>query len=244
MRGRRQVLALILFVGGVLLLGPAVSAGEPPRGGWPWQRRPAIHGYDDRPPTTAPPAEVKRAPVKYTITITVYPQMAQAAPEMQNIAVVMAYLPEHALVWFDGEPTQQSGVLREYQTPPLRPAKKYTYQVRLLWFEDGHWVKETKDVPVMAGQMTCLYLAKPAAIAAALARLPAEDRKRAEQQRFCAVQPDNPLGALGPPVKVTIKGQPVFLCCKDCAEQARKDPDKTLASLKELKAKNARTPAK
>jgi uncharacterized protein (TIGR03000 family) len=239
MRGRRQGLTLVLFMAAMLPLAPAVSAGEPPRGGWPWERRPAIHGYDDRPPTTAAPAEVKRAPVKYTITITVYPQMAQAPPEKQNIAVVMAYVPEHARVWFDGEPTQQTGVLREYQTPPLRPGKKYTYQVRLVWFEDGHWVKETKEVPVRAGQMACLYLTKPAAIAAALAKLPAEDRKRAEQQRFCAVQPDNPLGALGPPVKVTIKGQPVFLCCKDCAEQARKDPDKTLARLEELKKKKA-----
>jgi uncharacterized protein (TIGR03000 family) len=218
----------------MLPLAPAVSAGEPPQGGWPWQRRPTIHGYDDRPPTTAPPAEVKRAPAKYTLTITVYPQMAQAASDEQNTGVVMAYLPEHTQVWFDGKPTQQSGVLREYQTPPLRPGKKYSYEVRLLWFEDGHWVKETRKVPVRAGQMTCVYLTKPAAIVAALAKLPAEDRKLAERQRYCPVQTDNPLGAMGPPVKVTIQGQPVFLCCKDCVEQARKDPDKTLASLKEL----------
>jgi len=49
---------------------------------------------------------------------------------------------------------------------------------------------------------------------------------------------------MGAPTKVTIRGQPVFLCCADCAEKARENPDKTLAKVKELKAKGARTPPK
>jgi hypothetical protein len=79
---------------------------------------------------------------------------------------------------------------------------------------------------------------------AALAQLPAEDRKLAEAQKFCAVQTDNLLGSMGPPVKVTVKGRAVFLCCKGCRTKALADPDRTLARLEELKKRAAGTPSK
>lgn len=245
MRRWRAVQCLILVVVGLLpVTHTAAGSSEPPPGGWPWQRRPKIYGYDEHPPATPPPAKVTRPPARYTIIITVSPQMTEVPREKADIATVMAYVPENALIWFDGEPTRQRGVLREYESPPLQAGKKYTYHVRIVWFEDGNWVNESKEVPVSVGEMTCLYLSKPSAIAAALAELSPEDRKHAEEQRVCVVQPQTPLGAMGPPIKMTLKGQTVFLCCEDCAEKARKDPDKTLAKLKELKAKNAGTPRK
>jgi hypothetical protein len=33
---------------------------------------------------------------------------------------------------------------------------------------------------------------------------------------------------MGPPVKVTVKGKDVYLCCEGCREAALKNPDKTL----------------
>ena len=78
-----------------------------------------------------------------------------------------------------------------------------------------------------------------AEIRAELAKLPPEDRKLAEQQRWCVIEDDNRLGEMGPPIKLMIKGQPVFICCKGCRKQAEADPDKTLAKVKELKAKAA-----
>jgi hypothetical protein len=33
---------------------------------------------------------------------------------------------------------------------------------------------------------------------------------------------------MGVPVKVILKGQPVFLCCPGCTEQAQQEPDKIL----------------
>ena len=242
MRGWRAALALIAAVAGVLPAIPASAGTSEPPGGWPWARRPKIHGYDEHPPATPPPPKVTRPPARYTITVTVSPQMADA--QKTNLATVMAYVPENARVWFNGEPTNQRGVLREYESTPLQAGKKYTYDVRMVWFEDGHWVHETKELPVSAGEMTCLYLSKPSAITAALAELSPEDHKLAVEQRVCVVQPQTPLGAMGPPIKMTLKGQPVFLCCEDCAEKARKDPDKTLAKLQKLKAESARTPLK
>lgn len=78
---------------------------------------------------------------------------------------------------------------------------------------------------------------KEAEIKASLAKLGPEDQKRAEEQRFCAIEDENRLGSMGMPVKVVVKDQPVFLCCKSCQKKALADPDKTLAKAQELKAR-------
>jgi len=83
-----------------------------------------------------------------------------------------------------------------------------------------------------------------AEIQANLAKLSPEDRKLAEAQKYCAIEDENRLGAMGPPVKILVKDQPVFLCCKGCTKQAQKDPDKTLAKVAELKTKAAKDTTK
>ncbi len=74
------------------------------------------------------------------------------------------------------------------------------------------------------------------AIQESLAKLSPEDRALAEQQKNCVIT-DEPLGEMGVPVKIMVKDQPVFLCCKSCEKKALADPDKTLAKVAELKAK-------
>jgi YHS domain-containing protein len=64
-----------------------------------------------------------------------------------------------------------------------------------------------------------------------LAQLSVEDRVLAEKQKVCPVSGE-PLGAMAKPVKITVKGKTVFLCCSGCEEAVRKDPDKYLAKLK------------
>jgi len=87
--------------------------------------------------------------------------------------------------------------------------------------------------------------AEEAEIQANLAKLDAADRKLAEAQRFCAVESDNRLGGeMGTPVKIMVKGEPVFLCCGSCKKTALADPEKTLTRVKELKAKAAQTAVK
>ena len=81
-------------------------------------------------------------------------------------------------------------------------------------------------------------------VQAALAKLDAADRKLAEAQRFCAVDNEERLGAMGTPFKLMVSGQPVFLCCKGCSKDALANPEKTLARVKELKEKTAKTAAK
>lgn len=77
---------------------------------------------------------------------------------------------------------------------------------------------------------------KEAKIQAALDQLDPEDRKLAEEQKYCAVQTEKRLGVMGKPIKVMVKDQPVFLCCKGCTKTAQEDPEKTLATVKQLKA--------
>jgi uncharacterized protein (TIGR03000 family) len=241
-RGRGAAIVLAVVAG--LLPASAAWAGSSEQWplNWPWMKRPSFYGYDEKPPAAPPPAQVTRPPMKYTLTITVAPQMNEGMQANPNIAVVMAHVPENASLFIDDKPTRSQGVLREYESPPLQPGKKYVYHIRLDWFEDGQWVSETKEVPVTPGEMSCVYLTKPSAMAMALAELTPQDRILAEKQRFCPIMPETPLGAMGPPTKVIIKGQPVFLCCPDCVAKARKHPDQTLAEVKELLAKNAETP--
>jgi hypothetical protein len=84
--------------------------------------------------------------------------------------------------------------------------------------------------------------ADEAEIAANLAKLGPEERKLAEDQKFCAVLNDSRLGSMGVPVKVVLKDEPVFLCCKGCVKKAQSNPDQTLARAKELRSKTSSPP--
>lgn len=77
-----------------------------------------------------------------------------------------------------------------------------------------------------------------AKVSSILGKLSPEDRQLAESQRFCAVMNHQRLGGMGAPLKLDIKGQPVFLCCKGCRAKALKKPDETLAKAAELKTMN------
>ena len=79
---------------------------------------------------------------------------------------------------------------------------------------------------------------KDARIRANLDKLDPEDRKIAEEQKYCAVENENRLGGMGKPVKVELDGQTVFLCCKGCLAEAKEHKEKTLARAKELREKN------
>ena len=74
-------------------------------------------------------------------------------------------------------------------------------------------------------------------IKAARGKLSPEDRKLVEAQEYCAVTDDSRLGGMGVPIKVMVRDQPVFLCCKGCQRRALAEPDRTLARVEELKIK-------
>lgn len=209
----------------------------------PWMQ-PGYRGYNETTrPAQPPPATVTAAPRKYTITITYLPHQPKGVDP--NSGVLMAHLPEDALIWFNDKPTASRGMVRNFETPPLKPGKRYYYSVRVVWHENGRWVSKTENVPTGAGHIHCIYLTsedEKSKIAANLAKLSPADRKLAEAQKVCVIERDTSLGSMGVPVKIVLAGQPVFLCCKGCVEIAQENPDKTLATLEDLKAKNVGKP--
>ena len=69
-----------------------------------------------------------------------------------------------------------------------------------------------------------------AEIQASLASLSAEDRALALKQKTCPVSGD-PLGVMGTPIKLNVKGHDVFICCPGCKEPLEENPDEYLAKL-------------
>lgn len=69
-----------------------------------------------------------------------------------------------------------------------------------------------------------------------LAKLSPEDRKLAEAQKICPIT-DGPLGSMGVPPKLMVKGQVVFTCCKGCNADVEADPDANLKKVEGFKAK-------
>jgi hypothetical protein len=92
-----------------------------------------------------------------------------------------------------------------------------------------------KDAALADPKATLAEVEKLKKVTAALAKLKDQDRTVAEQQRFCPVMEDSRLGSMGTPVKIEVKGQAVFLCCKGCRDDALADPDATLKKVETLK---------
>lgn len=57
-------------------------------------------------------------------------------------------------------------------------------------------------------------------VKAALAKLSPEDRAVAEAQKTCPVT-DELLGSMGTPIKVTVEGRDVFVCCEGCIDELK-----------------------
>jgi uncharacterized protein (TIGR03000 family) len=235
----------VLLAAACLLAVPRAQAQDARgyRGTYPWHQK-GYQGYNESPNAARPtnPAAAPVAPTKYTVVITILP--SKKTDESANSATIMAHVPDNAQVYFDEQPTRSTGMERTYLSPPLAPGKTYTYTVRVDWVEDGKKVTQTHEFDVQPGMLHCVYLVKSgstlgddATIEKNLAKLSPEDRKLAEAQKFCAVQEQNRLGAMGEPIKVAIKDQPVFLCCDACLTRAKSNPDKTLEQVKKNKAK-------
>jgi hypothetical protein len=69
-----------------------------------------------------------------------------------------------------------------------------------------------------------------------------EDLSLADAQGYCPISSEK-LGGMGTPVKVLLKDQPVFLCCKSCEKKALADPEGTLTKVAAMKDKVKNDPS-
>lgn len=81
---------------------------------------------------------------------------------MMRCAVVRITVPEGAAVWFDGNPTQQTGTERKFSSPPLPPGNSYHYEIRARWLEGGKPVEQTQIVGVRGGEHHHIAFPMPA----------------------------------------------------------------------------------
>jgi uncharacterized protein (TIGR03000 family) len=89
------------------------------------------------------------------------PQLVgQVSPSWQP-AYLRVRLPAGAELLVDGTRTKQTSAERIFQTPPLEPGKRYIYNLKAIWKEDGKEVVREKVVRVQAGRETALDLNEP-----------------------------------------------------------------------------------
>jgi uncharacterized protein (TIGR03000 family) len=244
----RRYLCLGLTIAPIgMMTASVVQAGGPPpgvpSGAMPWEwgkylgyREPAHKAR----PQPARSEAVTRSAAKYTIQVTRIPH--KHTYDDPTAVFLVAHLPEDADFYVEEKPTRERGAMRTFVSPALTPGSNYTYTVRADWHEDGQWVSQTHTFSVRPGDVHCIDLVQSRdqtvdqEVATSLGKLGAEDRKAAEQQRYCAVQDGVRLGAMGVPVKVMVKGEGVFLCCRACETAAHRDAAKILEKVQKLKA--------
>lgn len=89
--------------------------------------------------------------------------------------------------------------------------------------------KEPAPAPPAAAE-TAVEESSPSDVQPAFADLPEADRAAAMAQKVCPVS-DEALGGMGTPIKVTVNGRDVFICCESCREKLERNPDEYLAKL-------------
>jgi uncharacterized protein (TIGR03000 family) len=81
---------------------------------------------------------------------SLYSPVSAAAPA-DTLAHVTVKVPADARVWFENTPTTSTGPVRQFDSPPLAPGQRYTYEVRATWSENGQEVTQTQRVGITAG---------------------------------------------------------------------------------------------
>jgi uncharacterized protein (TIGR03000 family) len=79
------------------------------------------------------------------------PTMAGFPGMRPRFASVRVLVPADARVWFDGDPTRQTGADRTFTTPDLPEGRRYRYVVRARWTAGGKTVTQTRTVRFHAG---------------------------------------------------------------------------------------------
>jgi uncharacterized protein (TIGR03000 family) len=208
----------------------------------PWNQV-NFEGYDE--PRRSPRDPPSLAPIKYALHVSTLPQMPQLPA--RNV-VLFVSLPRGASLWIEGRKVP-TGQLRTFESPPLEAGTSYRYSIRVDWLEEGQLVSQTREVPVEAGKAYAVYLQMESVtvlrkklemlIEANLAKLNPDEQTLARLQRYCALSPNVRLGEHGVPVKVMVKGEPIFVCHQDGVQKALSNPDQAWSAARELRARNA-----
>jgi uncharacterized protein (TIGR03000 family) len=70
-------------------------------------------------------------------------------------------VPPDAQVFFDENPTQQTGEFRTFTSPSLPTDKAMHYDVKARWNDNGKQMEQTRRVEVRAGQRSTVDFTRP-----------------------------------------------------------------------------------
>src|SRR5262249_11950670 len=65
-----------------------------------------------------------------------------------NSALINLRVPPSAQVFFEGQPTTQTGTMRRFVSPPLAQGKEFTYDIEARWNQNGQPVTQTRHIRV------------------------------------------------------------------------------------------------
>jgi uncharacterized protein (TIGR03000 family) len=103
------------------------------------------------PAVPATPAAVASTPSSLTYRSLYPPSTAVNTPPSNQATVVVRTAPD-AKLWFNGVETSQTGAIRTFGTPELRPGEAYSYDVTVRWMENGTEMQRTRKVAVTPGE--------------------------------------------------------------------------------------------
>lgn len=99
----------------------------------------------------------------------------------------------------------------------------------------GFAIAQERHIHTKKGHEHDTIMKQEKKITEAISALTTENQKLAKAQRFCPIMTYDRLGSMGTPVRVIIKGKPVFVCCKACKEDAVKGGEKTVKAVVKLR---------
>jgi uncharacterized protein (TIGR03000 family) len=115
---------------------------------------PAYYTYS---PTYTVPTTVATVPTTSSYQ-SFYPSERAVSPPAGDEAVVVVRTDPSARLWFDGVLTSQTGTIRTFGTPELKPGKTFKYDVKVRWMENGVPVDRSRTISVGAGEKVVVDL--------------------------------------------------------------------------------------
>jgi uncharacterized protein (TIGR03000 family) len=111
---------------------------------------------------SAPSYVVPAAPSYGSMPAAASADYAPRADASDLTVHVTVRAPADAEIWFGGTKTRQTGAVREFESPELMSGRKYTYEVRARWTQDGKEVSRTRSIEVTAGARKTVDFTKSA----------------------------------------------------------------------------------
>src|SRR5258707_414041 len=140
----RMIGVLSLAILGVCLATRPAAADEQ---GWPYN--PANRSWQSRSSGFSP---INQGGYIWSAPVVV--------PEKVRTEIQLK-VPAHAKVWFDGTPTDETGISRNFVSPPLKPGVAYNYAIRVEWRDGDRLIKRNRPISFRGGDRGNLDFTPP-----------------------------------------------------------------------------------